>query len=159
MLPDALIKGIDINPLCIRQARRQLAGVDKERVEFACAASASGEPAACYDAIFALSVLRHGRLDAEQPDDCSAILPFARFARSIAELDRCLKPGGLLVIWGSHFRLSDTDVQPRYMVDLARPYPPALPVYGAENRRLADPGVEQIVLRKQNEAGIIGPIQ
>ncbi len=159
MMPDARIKGIDINHSCIRQARRRLAEPGDGRLRFACAASAAGEPAAHYDAIFALSVLRHGRLDAEQPDDCSAIMPFARFARSIAELDRCLKPGGLLVIWGSHFRLRDTDVQPRYAVELARPYPPALPVYGANNRRLADPGVEQIVFRKQNEAGIIAPIQ
>ena len=159
MMPDARIKGIDINHSCIRQARRRLAEPGDGRLRFACAASAAGEPAAHYDAIFALSVLRHGRLDAEQPDDCSAILPFARFADSIADLDRCLKPGGLLVIWGSHFRLSDTDVQPRYVVDLARPYPPALPVYGAQNRRLANPGLEQIIFRKQNEAGIIGPIQ
>lgn len=159
LMPDAGIRGIDINYSCIQQARRRLAEAGDDRLSFACAASAAGEPAAYYDAIFALSVLRHGRLDAEQPDDCSEILPFARFARSIAELDCCLKPGGLLVIWGSHFRLRDTDVQPRYAVELARPYPPALPVYGADNRRLGDPGVEQIVFRKQNEAGIIAPIQ
>ncbi len=159
MMPDAHVRGIDINRACIRQARQRLAEADDGRLSFACAASAAGEPAAHYDAIFALSVLRHGRLDAEQPDDCSAILPFARFADSIAELDHCLKPGGLLVIWGSHFRLRDTDVQPRYAVELARPYPSALPVYGADNRRLANPGPEQIVYRKQNEAGIIPPIQ
>ncbi len=159
MMPDGHVRGIDINRACIRQAQRRLAAADNGRLSFARAASAAGEPTAGYDAIFALSVLRHGRLEADQPEDCSAILPFARFARSIADLDRCLKPGGLLVVWGSHFRLCDTDVQPRYAVELARPYPPALPVYGADNRRLADPGLEQIVFRKRNEAGIIAPIQ
>ncbi len=159
MMPDAFVRGIDINAACIQQARQRLSDAEKARLSFACTASAAGEPTAHYDAIFALSVLRHGRLDAEQPDDCSAILPFARFARSIADLDRCLKPGGLLVIWGSHFRLSDTPVKPRYTVELAMPYRAAQPVYGADNRRLADPGMQQIVFRKQSEVGIITPIQ
>lgn len=147
--PTARIRGLDINPACIRAARRTLAAHPEPRLSFARADSAQGEPPASYDAIFALSVLRHGRLDAEQPDDCSTILPFARFAAAVAALDACLKPGGVLTIWGSHFRFADLPLAARYDVIFSRAAPSNLPVYGSDNRRLAEPGIEQIILSKR----------
>ncbi len=146
--PFATVRGIDINPACIRAARRALAVHPDPRLSFARADSASGEAPNSYEAIFALSVLRHGRLDAEQPNDCSAILPFARYAAAVAALDACLKPGGLLLIWGSHFRFADLPLAASYEPILSRAAPPGLPVYGPDNRRLADPGGEDIILRK-----------
>lgn len=146
--PTATVRGIDINPACIRAARRSLAANPDPRLSFARADSAQGEPPASYDAIFALSVLRHGRLDAELPDDCSAILPFARFAAAVAVLDACLKPGGVLTIWGSHFRFADLPLAAHYDVIFSRAARSDLPVYGSDNRRLAEPGVEQIILSK-----------
>lgn len=146
--PTARICGIDINPACIRTARRTLAANPDPRLSFACAASASGEPAASYDAVLALSVLRHGRLDAELPEDCGAILSFTRFAAAVAALDACLKPGGILIIWGSHFRFADLSLAAGYAPILSRPGRCDLPVYGPDNRRLAEPGMEQIILSK-----------
>lgn len=150
--PTARIHGIDINPACIRAARRALAARPDPRLSFARADSASGEPPHTYDAIFALSVLRHGRLDAELPDDCSAILPFARFAAAVAALDDCLKPGGLLIIWGSHFRFADLALAGGYKRILSRAPLPDLPIYGPHNHRLPDPGCEDIILRKRATA-------
>jgi len=146
--PFATIRGIDINPACIRTARRTLAASPDPRLSFVRADSAQDEPPASYDAIFALSVLRHGRLDAEQPDDCSAILPFSRFAAAVTALDACLKPGGVLTIWGSHFRFADLPLAAGYDVIHSRAAPSGLPVYGPDNRRFAQPGSENIILRK-----------
>lgn len=145
----ATVRGIDINPACIRAARRSFAANPDPRISFTRADSASDEVPHSYDAIFALSVLRHGRLDAEQPDNCSTILPFARFAAAITALDACLKPGGFLIIWGSHFRFADLPLATGYELILSRPTPPDLPVYGSDNRRFAEPGIEQIILSKR----------
>jgi SAM-dependent methyltransferase len=146
--PFATVRGIDINPACIRAARHRLAAHPDPRLGFVRAASASSEAPHSYDAIFALSVLRHGRLDAEAPDDCSAILPFARFAAAVAALDACLKPGGLLIVWGSHFRFADLPLAIGYEVILSRAAKSRTPVYGPDNRRLAYCGTEDIIFRK-----------
>jgi SAM-dependent methyltransferase len=147
--PTATLRGIDINPACIRTARQRLANTPDPRIDFVCASSAEGELPDRYDAIFALSVLRHGRLDAERPDDCSAILPFDRFARAVAALDGCLKPGGLLVIWGSHFRFADLPLAAGYSTLHSQPLRPAMPLYGADNGRIAQPGSEAVIMRKR----------
>lgn len=146
--PYATVRGIDINPACIRAAQHALATHPDPRLSFACADSASGEAPQSYDAVFALSVLRHGRLDAERPDDCSAILAFDRFASAVAALDVCLKPGGTLIIWASHFRFADLPLIAGYEVILSRGAPAHTPVYGPDNRRLTDVDSEDIIFRK-----------
>ena len=106
-LPRASIDAIDINPRSIAKAERARASAGITTIHFTCASSPP-PAAAVYDAVFCLSVLRDGRLDAQRPGDCAEIMPFARFAEAIAALDHALKPGGLLVLWGCNFRFLDT---------------------------------------------------
>lgn len=112
-IPAAQIDGIDINPACIEKAQRRTPPALKQRVHFAVGDQVPPVEQ-LYDAIFCLSVLRHARLDAEQPGNCEAIMPFARYADFVERFDRALKPGGMLFLWGANFRFSDTDVAPRY---------------------------------------------
>jgi SAM-dependent methyltransferase len=106
-LPLATIDAIDINPRSIAIARRNRANGKFASVQFIC----SGSPPqveSTYDAIFCLSVLRHGQLDAERPGSCAQFMPFSLFAETIEALDRSLKPDGLLFLWGCNFRFADT---------------------------------------------------
>jgi SAM-dependent methyltransferase len=147
--PTARLRGIDINGACIAKARRALGAAPDPRIDFVCAASAAKEPAQHYDAVLALSVLRHGRLDAEQPRDCAAILPFARFAGAVASLDACLRPGGVLMIWASHFRFLDTLVATDYTAIGEMNRQAHLPLYGPDNQRCAPQATEPVLFRKR----------
>lgn len=135
LLPDAHIDGVDINHACIADAQRQTPAVDAARIRFL-AGDAPPEDGADYDAILCLSVLRHGHLDHAQPDDCSAILPFARAAALVDALDRRLVSGGLLLIWGNHFLFDDMPCASRYRC-IAIPDRTAQPgpFYGRDNKR------------------------
>lgn len=137
-LPAARIDAIDINPrsIAIAERARRAAGIGAMR--FLCQ-DAPPHEAATYDAIFCLSVLRHGRLDAERPASCASIMPFARFAQTIAALDHTLKPGGLLFVWGSNFRFADTAVAHNFRV-IATPGkgPHAGALYGADDMLLPE---------------------
>lgn len=148
--PQGRVRGIDINPVCIATARAQVAERDGDRISFVRAGSAAGEAAEAYDAVFALSVLRHGRLDAERPDDCSAIFPFARFDAALVDLDRCLRPGGVLVLRACHFRFADSSIADRYAVLDSVALDGEVPVYGADNRLLPRQETEEILFRKLN---------
>lgn len=112
-LPDATFDAIDINPRCIAAAERARSKAGVTAIRFICASSPPPQ-AAAYDAIFCLSVLRHGRLDAERPASCEKIMPFARFADLVSAFDLALKPGGLLVLWGCNFRFADTPLAAGY---------------------------------------------
>lgn len=145
-LPAARITGIDLNPRELAKAAR----ADRNPLShYSCAAAP--EPGTSYAAILALAVFRHGALEAEQPDECSAILPFARFEAGIAALDACLEPGGLLAIHHSHFRFTDTSAACRYdAVELLLPEvePPTI-LFGADNCRIMVPGLLPVLFRKQ----------
>ena len=148
--PHGWVRGIDINPVCIAEARARLAEGPDDRISFALAGSAAGEAADSYDAVFALSVLRHGRLDAERPAECSAIFPFARFDAALADLDRCLRPGGVLALMACHFRFADSSIAHRYAVLDSVALDGDVPVYGADNHLLPHQRVEEILFRKLN---------
>ena len=153
-LPHAWIDAIDANPACIARARHTAARLAPRsasgRIDFACAdtpdalvvhrhAAAGGDGAEGYDAVFCLSVLRHGDLDVLRPEACTALLPFARFAAAVAALDRCVRPGGMLILWGCHFRFTDTATATRYHAIAtpgARPQPG--PFYGPDDRMLPE---------------------
>ena len=136
-MPEAAIDAIDINPRSIRLAQAAAKREGKEQIRFACAARPPQDRVGEYDAIFCISVLRPGRLDAEAPRDCSAILPFERFAETVNALDRCLRPGGLLVLWGCNFRFVDTETAERYIHHQVVEKKPQRGVfYGPDNQRL-----------------------
>ncbi len=153
-LPRAQIDAVDINPACIAHARREARRhSDWAAINFACASRPDPARNACYDAILCLSVLRHGRLEAELPESCESIMPFERFAATINQLDHALRPGGLLVLWGCHFRFADTLVARRYRI-LSVPgvHPQAAPFYGSNNNRLSVRSYADFLFQKVSEA-------
>ncbi len=88
-----------------------------------------------------MAVLRHGDLKAPGLSRCDSLLSFAKFERAVAELDRCLAPGGFLAIRHSHFRFRDTTVAARFECVLSVTLPPAVApplLFGRDNRRLND---------------------
>ena len=130
-LPEASITGVDINPRAIARARR------KDRHSRSQYLVADRPPAGeVYDAVLALAVFRHGTLGVQKPDDCAAVLPFARVADAFALLDQALLPGGLLAWGNAHFRLSELPGGDRYVLVFESTHL-EIPevVYGEENRR------------------------
>jgi SAM-dependent methyltransferase len=134
-LPHAQIDGIDINAACIAKARARTGRADRERLRFSVGGTVP-DVAAHYDAILCLSVLRHARLDSERPDSCAAILPFATYAGFVAQFDRALNPGGLLILWAANFLFTDTATSRDYThvpVGNRRGHSPI--IYGPDNLR------------------------
>ncbi len=113
-LPNAAIDAVDINPRSIAIARRTATKLGCSQISFTHSASPP-DVDGVYDAVFCLSVLRHGHLDTERPQSCSAMFPFAKYEAAVATLDRTLRSGGLLFIWGSNFHFHDTVVAHRYL--------------------------------------------
>ncbi|RXD02133.1 methyltransferase domain-containing protein [Sphingomonas sp. UV9] len=152
-MPHARIDAIDANPACIAQARRTVARMGPRstsgRIDFACADTPDALAAEGYDAVFCLSVLRHGDLDVLRPERCTALLPFARFAAAVEALDRCVRPGGLLILWGCHFRFVDTATSAHYRT-VATPgaKPQSGPFYGPDDRLLPDDAYAAFVFAK-----------
>jgi trans-aconitate methyltransferase len=117
--PAATIKGMDINPFNIATCRRRLERTPDPKIAFEVADSASAEPAACYDAIFCLAVLRRSGL--RRRATCLPDIRFEDFERCLEELARTLRPGGLLVLKHCSFRFTDTAVARGFEVILRRP--------------------------------------
>lgn len=152
-LPRAQINAVDINPACIARARRNARRrSDWAAINFACASRPDPARKACYDAILCLSVLRHGRLEAKLPESCDNIMPFERFAATINQLDHALRPGGLLVLWGCHFRFLDTVVARRYRVlRVPAVRPQAAPFYGPDDSRPTARSYSDFLFQKLGE--------
>ncbi len=151
-LPAAHIDAFEINPRSLAIARERAVAEGCDRIDF----HLTGDPPreGRYDAIFCMSVLRHGELDALRPESCTDILPFARFAATLAAFDRVLAPGGYLLIWGSNYRFADSPLADRYTaipVPGASPHPG--PVYGPDDRLIDCNGNALFVFRKDRAAG------
>ena len=155
--PLAVIKGIDINPANIGACRRRLSRTNDAAISFETAGSMAAEPAGCYDAIFCMAVLRHGSLGLPGVTRCDHLIRFEDFAQAAKDYGRCLKPGGLLVIRHSNFRLCDTAAGTEFETILRVKIPAAAksPIFGPDNQLL--PGVEytDTVFRKRTQAGAI----
>ena len=139
----AVIKGIDINAGNIAVCRRRLKEKPDAAMSFECASSIEAEPATVYDAIFAMAVLRHGNLGLPGVTRCDHLIRFDEFARVVEDFRRCLKPGGLLVIRHSNFRLCDTPVGTAFDTVLRvknAETTKKTPIFGPDN--LLMPGVE-----------------
>jgi SAM-dependent methyltransferase len=146
--PAATIKGIDVNPFNIATCQRRLARTPDPRIAFEVADSARAEPAASYDIVFCLAVLRRSGLRGR--DTCLPDIAFAQFDRCVGELARSLRPGGLLALRHTSFRFADTAAAREFEVVLTRPpsgRPPVL--FGPDNRRLRHGAEEGLVFRKR----------
>jgi hypothetical protein len=151
LFPAAHITGLEINPRSVAKAERRLArqGGDA-RIRFVCAGSPTPEDAGRFDAVLALAVLRHGDLQQLKPESCSELLPFAKVDRTISALAGCVRPGGYLAIWHSHFRFADMAASSDFGVDWsdAAGARKNSPLYGPDDRRLALDGYAEAIFRK-----------
>jgi len=136
--PHAELVGIDINPHNISQCQAKLRAQPDAGIQFKRAACADEEPAASFDAIFCMAVLRHGALGEVLSDRCDAYVRFDDIDALVAGLARSLKRGGYLAIWSSHFRFADMSVAAEFDVVLQMPSGAHFntPLYGPDNRRL-----------------------
>jgi len=121
-LPTAVIKGIDIDPAniaaCLARARR----ANEAQMAFAVGSSAQNESSDHYDAVFCLAVLCHGDLTISGARRSDPLIRFEDFERSVVDLARCVRPGGLLFLHTTNFRFSDTTAAQGFDVVLeARP--------------------------------------
>lgn len=148
-LPQARILGLDINPVAIRIARRRHRDA---RLRFAVAGTPAGLAPASLDAVLCLAVLQRGTLNTEMPVDAGSILPFARVARMLAELDRCLRPGGLLLIDHTNYRFTDMPMANRYEPVLCKLGGRTTPKYGPDSRLLPDARYPTVIFRKKASA-------
>jgi hypothetical protein len=102
-----------------------------------------------YGAIFCLSVLRHGHLDAHRPLSCNDIFAFSKFDAAVTALDLTLRPGGLLFIWGSNFHFSDCTVADRYRpLDVPGMRRQAGAFYGPDDVLLTDGQAQSFAFEK-----------
>jgi SAM-dependent methyltransferase len=147
----AVIKGIDINAANVAVCRRRLKEKPDAAMSFETARSMEAEPAAVYDAIFAMAVLRHGNLGQPGVMRCDHLIRFDEFARVVEDFKRCLKPGGLLVIRHSNFRLSDApagaDFETILRVEHAKTAN-TVPIFGPDNLLMAGVEYPDTVFRK-----------
>ena len=150
--PNALIKGIDINPANIADCRtRHRALGANPALVFETSASAKNEAAGSYDAVFCMAVfVRWALKENRAVATCAPHLFFGDFTRTVAELAACVRPGGLLVLRHSMFRFADTDSARDFDLLLSVPNPPDFfPRFDGKNRRLPDSGVEEVVFKKR----------
>jgi hypothetical protein len=96
-------------------------------------------------------VLRHGDLQQHKPESCAELLPFAKADRSVSALARCVRPGGYLAIWQSHFRFADMTVCSDFRTDWsdAGDARKNFPLYGPDDRRLPINGYADAIFRRQ----------
>lgn len=151
--PEAELTGIDINPHAIDVAKRNLAKRGQEEavgMTFRCAGSLADEPEGHYDAILAMAVLRHGELHRLRPPTCTAFLRFDKVERAVEDLARCLKPGGLLLVSNTQFRVIDMACAARFEVALSDPLGLTQPdpIYGPDDRLRDDPANCEVMFRK-----------
>jgi SAM-dependent methyltransferase len=150
--PHAVIKGIDINRGNIAVCRRRLRHAPDAGISFLTACSTEAEPSGSYDAIFCMAVLRHDSLGRPGVERCDHLIRFEEFARAVADFERCLKPGGLLIVRHSNFRLCDAPAGMRFETILRVPRGSQTPLFGPDNRLLPDRDYPDTVFRKKPNA-------
>lgn len=146
-LPQARLKGIDVNPENIdRCIRRALPGV-----ELQVAADTRGEPDGTFDAIFCLAVLCHGDLAVYDATQADPLLHFADFERVVVDFARCLRPSGLLILHTTNFRFCDTACAGQFEVLLRARLDDLAPdaVFDRNNRRIEGERYRDVVFRKR----------
>lgn len=151
VFPAASIKGIDINRANIAACRAQLRSLGGDSaITFEATDSAAAEPTAAYDAVFCMAVFVRWQLKEDRAVATSAPhLQFTDFARATAELARCVRPGGLLVLRHAMFRFSDTAAAHDFRVLLRLPLPDEFfPRFGRDNQRLHTDSSEEVVFQK-----------
>lgn len=149
-LPNAVIKGIDINAGNIAVCRARLARTPDAAMMFAQRDSAADEAPESYDAIFCLAVFQHQSLQDPRIQSCEGYLQFSAFEATLTGLARCLKPGGYLAIRHADFRFMDTAVSASFRVALRlNPAGAPHPRFDRHHRRLSDEFDTDVMFQKR----------
>jgi 2-polyprenyl-3-methyl-5-hydroxy-6-metoxy-1,4-benzoquinol methylase len=156
--PHVEIKGIDINAGNIAVCRQRLKRGGGAGVSFEIASSTGAEASAAYDVIFCMAVLRHGSLGNPGVTRCDHLIRFEDFAKAVADFERCLKPGGLLVIRNSNFRLCDAPAAAAFETLLSVPIgarAARTPIFGPDNCLMEGVDYPDAVFRKFVRSGSV----
>jgi SAM-dependent methyltransferase len=155
-LPEAQIKGIDVDPANIAQCEQRAAEQGLRAIRFATASSTADEPDSYYDAIFCLAVLCLGDLTTNGAQHSDPQLYFHDFEATVADFSRCLKPSGLLLLHTTNFRFCDTVVAKDFDTLLeAEPEQMAPDVqFDRDNRILSGPRYRAVAFRKRAAATV-----
>ncbi len=128
----ATILGLDINPFNIAVCRLRLLRSGHKRISFSVAGSTVAQANDSCDAIFAMAVFRHGDLNCSPPPQkCDHRIRFVDFEKSVTDMARILKPGGLLIIQHAMFRFDDTLVAARFRTAITHGTGETAPVYSS----------------------------
>jgi len=150
--PSSSIKGIDINPRSIRVAQRRLRKKGDQKIAFEVAGSVAREPSSRYQAIFCMAIFRHGGLGASGVNNrCDHLIGFAQFEEAVADLARCVAPGGLLLIGQSNFRFCETRTSNDFEIALTENAAPdaRTPIFDRNNQFLPNTGYGELGFRKR----------
>ncbi|PIB92140.1 SAM-dependent methyltransferase [Caulobacter sp. FWC2] len=148
---EAHLLGLDIHPGNVARCRRRLAAAPDPAIVFRRAGDTRALATASMDAIFCLAVMRRGDLNAHPgAPRCDGILRFDRFAAQIEDFARVLRPGGLLAVNHSNFRLCDTPAARLFAPRLVLPATPdpRTPLFGTDHSRLADQAYGETVFER-----------
>ncbi|WP_078545785.1 class I SAM-dependent methyltransferase [Litchfieldia alkalitelluris] len=109
------IIGADVNKSSLAICKKLT--VD-DKISFIYSTTSELEKHGKYDAIFCMAVLQRKPHHIKETGitNLKHIYPFDKFEKQIIELDRLLKPGGLLVIHYSQYSLLDTILSSKYKV-------------------------------------------
>lgn len=112
--PSAVIVGAELNGRSLARCRKRK--VDN-RITFVRSHRETIRSHGPFDAIFCMAVLQRTPhlIAAEGITNLKEIYPFERFDNQVSELDRWLKPGGLLVIHHAQYLFEDASVASRYV--------------------------------------------
>jgi SAM-dependent methyltransferase len=156
--PTAVIKGIDIDPRNIEYCQSRMRGELPQKMLFATAPSVEAEADASFDAIFCLAVLCRGDLTASNAQCSAPGFLFEHFEIIVADLARCVKPGGLLFLLTTNFRFCDTASAANFDTVLeAAPSQLADDVlFDSSNRLMAGVRYPSVGFRKRYGAGSMG---
>ncbi|MBS1519597.1 MAG: methyltransferase domain-containing protein [Bacteroidetes bacterium] len=108
-MPDAIIRGVDINKWCIKKCIRKNRS---EKLHFYHRLSEEFNTDSGFDAIFCIAVFQ--RDENRVFDQITSGFTFQQFEKEITLLDTKLKPGGLFIIHHSNFNFADTKIADHY---------------------------------------------
>jgi hypothetical protein len=136
--PSAWIVGAEINWRSLAFCRAR--SVD-DRTAFVYSTPDAIRAHGPFDAIFCMAVLQRTPhiVEAEGIASLKDVYPFEKFEQQVSELDAMLRPGGLLVVHHTQYRVRDTALGSRYTpLNVSDVPPDRLPLFDRNSVRIPD---------------------
>jgi SAM-dependent methyltransferase len=140
--PVAEIVGVEINPRSRRIAARRMKADQRSTVV------APGGLVGSFDLVFALAVLQREphKIEETSVEDLTPYYPFARFDAAVRLLAGIVRPGGLLCVANTHYRVEDSSSATILSVLAKSPVTPG-PLFGPDGRRMSSAAAGTIFQR------------